>query len=189
MKSGARAVLMVAAATLLLPPAGPAAALDQRVRGGAARPGQPLMPQQMPQQAPLPAERYDLLSPWARMNMAPADEDAQAGSEDDGPARPQEARSPPPKAGLRTCIAVDRIAGAQLFGDSAIELTMRDGRHWRMFLAEECPGLSFYQGFYYRRGKAGMLCAGRDSIGARSGGECAIASIVPVKAPAKPRDD
>lgn len=85
-----------------------------------------------------------------------------------------------PKAGRRTCVQVDHIAAAQLFGDSAIELTMTNGKRWRMVLADQCPGLSFYQGFYYRRGKAGMLCAGRDSIGARSGGECPIASIVPL---------
>jgi hypothetical protein len=29
--------------------------------------------------------------------------------------------------------------------------------------------------------KAGQLCAGRDVIGARSGGECPIASIIPVR--------
>jgi hypothetical protein len=172
MSGGTRAVLLAVAATLLLP-AGPAAALDQRPRS--ARPERGLMP-------PPPEARYDVLSPWARMNVAPADNEAVASNDDEEAAREREAV---PEQGRRTCIRVDRIAGAQLFGDTAIELTMTDGRHWRMFLADECPGLSFYQGFYYRRGKAGMLCAGRDSIGARSGGECAIASIVPMKA----RDD
>ena len=87
----------------------------------------------------------------------------------------------PPKAGRNRCIPVARIAGAQLFGDRAIELSMKSGQHYRLFLAHECPALSFYQGFYYRRERAGQLCAGRDVIGARSGGECKIASIIAVR--------
>ena len=75
------------------------------------------------------------------------------------------------------------LAGVQLFGDSAMELSMRDGRHYRLFFARECQALSFYQGFYYRRKKAGQICAGRDAIGARSGGECAIASIIELRPP------
>lgn len=68
-----------------------------------------------------------------------------------------------------------------MFGDRGIELTMKSGRRYRMFFARDCPALSFYQGFYYRRATAGTLCAGRDAIGARSGGECPIASIIPVR--------
>jgi hypothetical protein len=97
------------------------------------------------------------------------------------PGSPVDARPIPPRAGHRRCIGVDNIAGAQLFGDRAIELTMKSGRRYRMFFARECPALSFYQGFYYRRQKTGQLCAGRDSVGARSGGECPIASILPVR--------
>jgi hypothetical protein len=175
MKGGGWAGLLAAAALLLV--AGPATALDQKQR--AIKPQSALVP-------PPPEERYDVLSPWARMNIAPADA---GGDRDEDVGAQRQARVAPPKQGRGACIPVDRIAGAQLFGDSAIELTMTDGRHWRMFLADECPGLSFYQGFYYRRGKAGMICAGRDAIGARSGGECAIASIVPVQAGRKQRDD
>ncbi|WP_372915709.1 hypothetical protein [Sandarakinorhabdus sp.] len=94
------------------------------------------------------------------------------------------ARPPPPRAGQTRCIAINGIAGAQLYGDRAIELSMRGGRRWRLHLAQECPALSFYQGFYYQQKKAGQLCAGRDAIGARSGGECGIAAIVPASVPA-----
>jgi hypothetical protein len=114
----------------------------------------------------------DVLTPWTRMKVLPGDQVA--------------TRMKPPRKGRNTCIDVEAIAGAQLFGDAAIELTMRDGRHWRMFFAQECPALSFYQGFYYRRSKANMLCAGRDVVGARSGGECPIASIMPVRIPGQP---
>jgi hypothetical protein len=98
-----------------------------------------------------------------------------------GPGSPVTTRPFPPKQGRNRCISVDGLAGAQLFGDRAIELSMRNGQHYRMFLARECPALSFYQGFYYKRQKAGQLCAGRDVIGARSGGECPIASIIAVR--------
>lgn len=89
----------------------------------------------------------------------------------------------PPSAGRNRCIPVNTVAGAQLYGDRAIELTMRGGRRWRLHLAQECPALSFYQGFYYQQKHTGQLCAGRDAIGARSGGECAIAAIVQVPIP------
>lgn len=105
-------------------------------------------------------------APWARMPVAPGS--------------PVTTRPFPPKAGRRRCISVDGLAGAQLFGDRAVELSMRTGKRYRLFLARECPALSFYQGFYYRRQRAGQLCAGRDVIGARSGGECEIASIIEV---------
>jgi hypothetical protein len=96
-------------------------------------------------------------------------------------------RTPIPRRGANQCVPLTNVAAAQLFGDRAIELTMKGGRRWRMILAEECPGLSFYQGFYYQPKRAGQLCAGRDAIGARSGGECGIAAIVPVGRPIRKR--
>jgi len=105
---------------------------------------------------------------WRRVPVRPG------GAPQAGPAR-----QPVPRGGRKRCIAIDRIAAAQLFGDRAIELTLKGGRRWRLYLAQECPALSFYQGFYYQQSQAGQLCAGRDVIGARSGGECAIASIMP----------
>lgn len=106
-------------------------------------------------------------TPWARVQI--------------GPGPTVTTRPFPPKEGRNRCISVDGLAGAQLFGDRAIELSMRSGQRYRLFLARECPALSFYQGFYYKRQKAGQLCAGRDVIGARSGGECPIASIIAVR--------
>jgi hypothetical protein len=119
-----------------------------------------------PGDRPPPPSR-SLGAPWGRMTVVPGG--------------PVDMRPTPPREGRNRCIGVNNVAGAQLFGDSAIELTMRDGRRYRMFFSRECQALSFYQGFYYRRLKAGQLCAGRDVIGARSGGECPIASIIPVR--------
>jgi hypothetical protein len=84
------------------------------------------------------------------------------------------------------CIPINTLAGAQLLGDRTIEVTLKGGVRWRMLLAEDCPALSFYQGFYYQPARAGQLCAGRDAVGARSGGECGIAAIVPVPPESKP---
>ncbi len=79
------------------------------------------------------------------------------------------------------CVGIDHVAGAIVFGDRAVELSMTDHSRWRMSFDAACPALSFYQGFYYRRAVAGRLCAGRDAVIARSGGTCPIASIVRVR--------
>lgn len=115
---------------------------------------------------------------WKRMPVAPG--------------KPVTTRPFPPRDGRNRCVSVEGLAGAQLFGDRAIELSMKNGQRYRLFLAQECPALSFYQGFYYRRQRAGQLCAGRDVVGARSGGECTIASIIKVRPvggtlPSKPK--
>jgi hypothetical protein len=93
---------------------------------------------------------------------------------------PAPLRPAPPKAGRKRCIDVSHVAGAIVYGDKAVELMLSTGQRWRMYLAQGCPTLSFYQGFYYRRAQAGRLCAGRDAVIVRSGGECAIVSIMPV---------
>ncbi len=108
--------------------------------------------------------------PVARIVVAPAP-----------PAQPLAVLRPePPAQGRNACVDVRRVAGAQVFGDRAVELTLSGGARWRMYFARECPTLSFYEGFYYRRAEAGKLCAGRDAVVVRSGGECAIASIMAV---------
>jgi hypothetical protein len=124
-------------------------------------------PRDKGQERPPGPTEPSLGAPWGRINVRPG--------------APVDTRPAPPREGRKRCIGVDDVAGAQLYGDSAIELRMQDGRQYRMFFARECQALSFYQGFYYRRLKAGQLCAGRDVIGARSGGECQIASIIPVR--------
>ncbi len=86
----------------------------------------------------------------------------------------------------RQCIPINTMRAAQLLGERSIEVTLKGGQRWRMLLAEDCPALSFYQGFYYQPTRAGELCAGRDAVGARSGGECGITAIVPVPPERKP---
>jgi hypothetical protein len=135
-----------------------------------AQPAGALQPRPARRAAPVPAPTVQSFDgqAWRRVPVRPG-----------GPALADATRPQVPRQGRRRCIAVDTIAAAQLFGDRAIELTLKGGQRWRLYLAQECPALSFYQGFYYQQSQAGRLCAGRDVIGARSGGECAIASIMP----------
>jgi hypothetical protein len=128
-----------------------------------------------PRPPPRPAPTFDG-SAWRRMETRPG-----------GPASQRPA---PPRQGRRRCIDISNVAAAQLFGDDLIELTLKgDARHpgsrWRVHLAQNCPALSFYQGFYYRQRPDSRLCAGRDVVGARSGGECAIAAIVRMRPAAR----
>lgn len=102
-------------------------------------------------------------------------------------AAPPMARPMPPLQGAKRCIGVNTVAGAVVFGDSAVELTMKSGKRWRLYFAQRCPTLNFYSGFYYRRAQAGVLCAGKDSVISRAGGECAIASIMPVRSRPAPK--
>ncbi len=89
----------------------------------------------------------------------------------------------------RACIAVDRIAGAVVTSERSIDLVLAGGERWRMGFREDCPALSYYQGFYYRQTRAGQLCAGRDAVIARSGGECPIATLARTrKAPKRKAD-
>ena len=81
------------------------------------------------------------------------------------------------KKSKRACIDVGRIAGAVVADERTVELTLYGGERWRMRFKRDCPALSYYQGFYYRRAQPGKLCAGRDAIIARSGGACAIDSL------------
>ena len=89
-------------------------------------------------------------------------------------------RPDPPLSGRSTCVDVRKVAAAQVFGDASVELTLQGGKRWRMYFARGCPALDFYRGFYYRRAEQGRLCAGQDAVISRAGGECLIASILPV---------
>ncbi len=83
----------------------------------------------------------------------------------------------------RACVPVDSIAGAIVTDDRSIELRLKGGARWRMRFAEACPALGYYEGFYYRRARAGYLCAGHDAVIARSGGECPIADLTRIGKP------
>lgn len=84
--------------------------------------------------------------------------------------------------GSQRCVRADRIASAMMVDDRAIELKMRGGNALRLTLAENCPVLGFYGGFYLSR-QADRLCAGRDFLLARSGQRCGITEIQRTRTP------
>ena len=72
------------------------------------------------------------------------------------------------------CLSMATIAGAVVSDDDSVDLIFRGGGRIRAQLEDECPALDYYSGFYLRPTKDKRICAGRDSIHSRSGGECEI---------------
>lgn len=77
------------------------------------------------------------------------------------------------KAGPK-CMPMEGIAGAALIDPQTVDFIVRGGPRLRAQLESSCPALDYYNGFYLRPGEDGMICAERDAIHARSGGECQI---------------
>jgi hypothetical protein len=72
------------------------------------------------------------------------------------------------------CIALDQIGGAAIARQNSVDFILRGGRRVRAKLENSCPSLDFYSGFYLRPTADGRICADRDSIHSRAGGECTI---------------
>jgi len=84
-----------------------------------------------------------------------------------------------PEASLREkkgpkCIAASDILAAAILARSSVDLVLRGGYRMRARFSANCPGLDYYSGFYAAAGSDGKLCAGRDVIRDRAGGECEI---------------
>lgn len=73
------------------------------------------------------------------------------------------------------CIPLQGIAGAVLIDPETVDFILPGGPRVRAQLQSSCPALDYYNGFYLRPGPDDMICADRDAIHARSGGECEIA--------------
>jgi hypothetical protein len=99
----------------------------------------------------------------------------------------------PPPAAMRwkeksapNCVTMTGIAGAALRSPDTVDFILTGGARYRAKLENSCPALDFYSGFYILPPPDGKMCAGRDTIHARSGGECQIKKfrkLVPVNAP------
>ena len=76
--------------------------------------------------------------------------------------------------GDQRCIPAKNIAGASLMGQESVDLLLRDRSRIRARLERRCPALDYYQGFYISPGSDGMICADRDVIRSRMGGQCEI---------------
>jgi len=72
------------------------------------------------------------------------------------------------------CIAMNDILAAAVVERSSVDLVLRGGFRIRARLAPHCPGLDYYSGFYVVPSSDGKLCASRDVIRDRAGGECEI---------------
>ena len=72
------------------------------------------------------------------------------------------------------CIAWAQIAGSGLLSQDSVDLVFRDATRVRARLERHCPALDYYNGFYLAATPDGLICADRDSIRARTGGECRI---------------
>jgi len=72
------------------------------------------------------------------------------------------------------CVPANAIIGATLLGQNSVDLIMRDSSRLRARLESRCPALDYYRGFYVNATEDGRICADRDSIRSRAGGECQI---------------
>ncbi|MDP8993829.1 MAG: hypothetical protein M3N07_02430 [Pseudomonadota bacterium] len=82
------------------------------------------------------------------------------------------------------CVPVRSVLGATLLGRNSVDLILRDNSRVRARLDRSCPGLDFYQGFYISGTEDGLICADRDAIRSRMGGQCEIdqfRSLTPVR--------
>jgi hypothetical protein len=72
------------------------------------------------------------------------------------------------------CLSASRIVGATLLGQDSVDLILRDNRRVRARLESRCPALDFYRGFYVNATEDGQICADRDMLRSRAGGQCQI---------------
>jgi hypothetical protein len=81
------------------------------------------------------------------------------------------------------CIAAGDILAAAVVAKSSVDLVLRGGYRMRARFAARCPGLDYYSGFYIVPSADGKLCADRDVIRDRAGGECEIDKFRQLVAP------
>lgn len=82
------------------------------------------------------------------------------------------------------CVPMGALAGAVLMRADTIDIVLRGGQRLRAELDDECPAIDYYNGFYILPTADGQMCADRDAIHARSGGQCGIErfrALVPPK--------
>ena len=73
------------------------------------------------------------------------------------------------------CIPMAMIQGAAVMTKGSVDLILRGGKRVRARFAASCPALDYYSGFYVAPTSDGMICASRDSVRDRAGGECEVA--------------
>lgn len=107
------------------------------------------------------------VSPGGRRAMSELGQAPVQGDIRGGPVTWQEERGP-------RCIPARQIAYAALMRQQSFDLVLRDRTRLRARLERRCPALDYYVNFYISPTRDGMICADRDSIRSRAGGECRI---------------
>lgn len=72
------------------------------------------------------------------------------------------------------CVAVNSISAVAVGDSNSIDLLLSGGKRVRARLGSDCPSLDFYSGMYLKPSSDGQLCADRDWVRTRSGGQCQI---------------
>ena len=72
------------------------------------------------------------------------------------------------------CVSARQLAGATQLQQNRVDLILRDNSRIRARLERRCPALDYYRGFYIDMTEDGRICADRDAIRSRAGGECQI---------------
>jgi hypothetical protein len=72
------------------------------------------------------------------------------------------------------CVAARQVVGASMAGPNSVDLILRDRTRLRAKLDSSCPALDYYYGFYVTPSADGLICADRDMIRSRMGGQCGI---------------
>lgn len=75
------------------------------------------------------------------------------------------------------CVPARAIAGATLLGQRRVDLILRNRSRVRLLLGSSCPALDYYHGFYLTPGSDGLICADRETVRSRVGGECEIDAL------------
>ena len=72
------------------------------------------------------------------------------------------------------CVSARQIVAATALSQKSVDLVMRDRTRLRARFERSCPALDYYYGFYISPALDGQICADRDTIRSRVGGECGI---------------
>jgi hypothetical protein len=75
------------------------------------------------------------------------------------------------------CLIMKHLVGASIVSTDHVDLFLRTGQRLRAKLERNCPAIDFYTGFYLKPTKDGRLCADRDMVRTRSGGQCEITAF------------
>lgn len=75
------------------------------------------------------------------------------------------------------CLSTATILGAAVVAPGSVDFILRGGDRVRARFAASCPVLAYYSGFYVTPNADGQMCAGRDSVRDRAGGECEVAKL------------